>query len=77
MEGIAERMEPHWKDKALTALILSYRISDTTYYFPHQNTTVRFIDGKWYLRSDEVSRGHVADIYSTEIYFEEDEEDEA
>lgn len=66
----------HRKNGALIALIGSYRISDTTYYFPHQNMTVRFIDGAWHLKTDEISREHVAEIYSTEIYFEEDEEDE-
>lgn len=66
----------HRKDTALIALICSYKISDTTYYFPHQNMTVRFIDGAWHLKTDETSREHVAEIYSTEIYFEEDEKDE-
>jgi hypothetical protein len=76
MEGTTEGMGMHWKDGALIALIGSYRISDTSYYFPHQNMTVRFIDGAWYLKTVEISREHVAEIYSTEIYFEEDEEDE-
>lgn len=66
----------HWKDAALIALIRSYKFSDTTYYFPHQNMTVRLIDGAWYLKTAEISREHVAEIYSTEIYFEEDEKDE-
>lgn len=66
----------HRRDTALIALICSYKISDTTYYFPRQNMTVRFIDGAWYLKTDEISREHVAEIYSTEIYFEEDEKDE-
>ena len=64
----------HWKDKALTALMQSYKISDTTYYFPHQDATVRFIDDEWYLRALEITREHVSEIYSTETYYEEDEE---
>lgn len=66
----------HWKDKALTGLICCYKISPTTYYFPHQDTTVRFIDGKWYLSGHEIIHEHVWEIYCTEMYFEEDEEDE-
>lgn len=75
MEGFAEGMEMYWKDKALLALIRPYKISDTDYCFLHQNMIVSFIDEKWYLKGLEVAREHVAEIYITELYFEEDEED--
>jgi len=61
----------HWKDKALTALIRQYKVSDTTYYFPYQDMTVRFIDGVWYLGSITITREHMSEIYSTELYHED------
>lgn len=75
MEGITEGMERHWKDKALLALMQPYKTAETDYYFPHQNMTVSFIGEKWYLRGLEVTREHAAEVYTTELYFEEDEED--
>lgn len=75
MEGIAEGMERHWKDKALLALMWPYKVSETDYNFPYQNMDVSFVDEKWYFRNLEITREHVAEIYTTELYFEEDEKD--
>lgn len=69
-------MEDHWKDKSLLALIWPYKVSDTDYHFPHQNMDVSFVDKKWYFRGLEVTREHVAEVFITEFYFEEDEKDE-
>lgn len=69
-------MERYWKDTVLLALMWPYKTTETDYLFPHQNMTVRFIDEKWYFSGLEVTREHVAEIYTTELYFEEDEKDE-
>ena len=37
---------------------------------------VSFVDKKWYFRGLEVTREHVAEVFITEFYFEEDEKDE-
>lgn len=69
-------MGRHWKDKALLALMWPCKTTETDYYFPHQSMTVSFIDERWYLRGLEVTREHVAEIYTTELYFEEEKDEE-
>ena len=56
----------------LLGALFPYQISDTTYYFPAQEITVRYIDGEWLFHMTSISCKHVWEIYSTERYFEED-----
>lgn len=65
-------MEGDWRNEALRALLLPYQVSDTTYYFPEQKITIRYIDGEWLLHTTPITKKHVWEIYSTELYFEED-----
>ena len=72
MGGGPRGMEGNRKDRELLELLSPYRVSDTAYYFPEQRITIRYIDGEWLLHTTPITKKHVWEIYSTELYFEED-----
>lgn len=72
MEGTSRGVGYYRNLMALLGVLQPYRISDVTYYFPNQDITVRYINDTWLFDMTEISQKHVWEIYSTERYFEED-----
>jgi len=72
MEGATRGVGSYRYRVGLLGALLPYQISDSTYYFPAQEITVRYIDGEWLFHMTPISCNHVWEIYTTERYFEED-----
>ena len=72
MEGVARGVGSYKRHLGLLGALLPYKISDTTYYFPAQDITIRYIEGEWLFHMTPISCEHAWEIYSTERYFEED-----